>query len=344
MAATLSPDTITTEILPNFNRELRDNIFMSTAFWEYLWGEVDPVYGGSLIKCEIAYSASPNADVFAGGFAQLNADFVPNATEAVFPPCYYWFSIAIPDTYLILNNNEGMIIDMLAAQYENALMSLNQKLGADVYGDSTPRNGSPTLSGLNSICTANGDPAGGAYGGISRVGMAQSPFTNPSGNAAFWNGNVLTINGGAQTGWKGTVNTGNVTTLSLPALQAFVSLGQVGQFRAKLLLADLLTWNAYHGLLIATIRQAPIAELGQAGFTGIAYADMIMVQDDFCPTGTVYAVNDLLKLRPWAEGFFKQLPWRQPPNQMVNLKYGLLVLNMQHDRPNTMVKMSGITG
>ncbi|MGH9551401.1 MAG: hypothetical protein ACRD3W_18595, partial [Terriglobales bacterium] len=224
------------------------------------------------------------------------------------------------------------------------LMSLNAKLGSDVYGDATPRNGAPTLSGLNAINTVAADPAGGAYGGISRVGSAASTFQAPAGPASFWNASVLIVNGGAQTTWKGIVNTGAATTLSLAALQAFVSVAQVGQYRPKLLLADLIVFNAYHGLLLATIRQAPIAELGQAGFTGIAYSDMIMVQDDFCPSGTIYTVNDILKLRPWREGFFKQLPWRQPPNAMVNIKYGLLVLNMQHDRPNTMAKMSGVTG
>ena len=85
--ATLSPDTIATEILPSYDRELRDNIFMSTSLFEYMWDNVEPVDGGLYINEQIAYVASPNANVFGGGVAELPATFVGNATQATFPPC-----------------------------------------------------------------------------------------------------------------------------------------------------------------------------------------------------------------------------------------------------------------
>lgn len=337
----LSPDTIATEILPFYDRKLRDNIFMSTALFEYLWQQVDPVDGGLVINEQIAYVQSPNADVFAGGVAELPATFVGNATQATFPPCYYFYSIAIPDTTVILNQGEGQIIDIISAQYENALMSLNNVLGEDVYGDATPRNGAPTLSGLNAVVTLSADPAGGAYGGISRIGSS-GDFRTPVGTAPWWNGNALTVNGGSQTVWKGTVDTGASTALSLQALQALVSVCTVGQFRPTVMFAGLTAYNAFHNLLTNIVRQAPIAAIGRQGFTGIAFNDIIMVQDDQCDNGTIYCVNDILKFRPWKGGFFKQLPWRQPPNALVNIKYGLLIANLTCNRPNTMGKMSGI--
>ena len=339
----LSPDTISTSILQYFDRALRDNIFMSTPFFEYMWQNVDPVDGGLVINQQIAYLASPNANVFAGGVSELPATFVGNATQSTFPPCYYFYSVAIPDTTIILNENEGMILDIIEAQYETALQSLNNVLGQDVYGDSTPRNGAPTLSGLQAIVTSGADPGGGAYGGISRVGSSGS-FKAPTGNAPWWNANALTINGGSQTVWKGTVNTGSGTLLTLNALQALISVCQVGQFRPRLMVADLTSYNAFFNLMTNIVRQAPLADVGRQGFKGLALADIIMVQDDQCPSGTVFAVNDILKLRPWRGGFFKQLPWRQPPNALVNIKYGIVILNMTHNRPNTMGSLSGITG
>jgi hypothetical protein len=341
--AVLTPDTIETEILPQFDRELVDDLFMSTALFEYMWDRVDPVPGGLVIKQQISYLASPNADVFAGGVSELPASFVGNATTTTFPPCYYFYSIAIPETTRILNEGEGSIIDIIAAQYELALMSLNNVLGQDVYGDATPRNGGPTLSGLGQAITFGADAAGGAYGGISRVGSSGS-FKAPVGNAAFWNSNALVINGGAQTVWAGTVDTGAVTTLSIGAMQALVSVCTVGQFRPDVIFTDLIGFNAYHNLLVQTVRQAPIANIGRQGFTGLAYADLIVVKDDQCPTGTMFALNNMLKFRPWKGGFFRQLPWRQPPNSLVNIKYGLLIANMTHTRPNTLGKLTGITG
>ena len=340
--AVLTPDTIDSSILPNFDRKLRDNIFMSTALFEYMWQNVEPVDGGLTITEQIAYLASPNADSWGGGNAELPATFVGNTTEATFPPCYYFYSIAIPDTTIILNKNEGQIIDIIKAQYETALMSLNQVLGEDVYGDSTARNGGPTLSGIGAVCTTAADPAGGAYGGISRIGSSGA-FTAPTGNAAWWNSNPLAIAGGTQTRWKGTVAQGANAQLDIVSLQNLVSLCTVGQYRPKVLVAGFTAFNAYHNLLVETVRQAPVAAIGKQGFTGLAYADLVMIQDDQCTTGTIVAVNDMWKLRPWNGAFFRQLPWRQPPNALVNIKYGVLIANLAHSRPNTMGQLTGIT-
>lgn len=341
--AVLTPDTIATEILPYFDGKLRDNILMSTALFEYLWSNVDPVPGGLVINEQIAYLASPNANVFAGGVAELPATFVGNATQATFPPCYYFYSIAIPDTTVILNENEGQIIDIIAAQYETALMSLNNVLGQDVYSDSTPRNGGPTFSGLQAVITKGADPAGGAYGGISRSGSSGS-FQSPVGNTPWWNANPLAINGGSQTFWKGTVNPGTSTTLTLLAMQQLVSICTVGQFRPRIFFADLTSFNAYFNLLTAIMRQAAVQPIGRQGFTGLAFNDLVVVQDDQSPVGTLWAVNDIFKFRPWRGGFFRQMPWRQPPNALVNIKYGLLIANLTHNRPNTMGSLTGITG
>ena len=336
-------DNLTTTILPHFDRELRDQIFMSTALLEYLWQNIDPVPGGIQINTELAYLATPNAGVFGGGIAELPADYIGNATQATFPPCYYFYSCAIPNTLALLNEDDGCIIDIVAAQYENALMSLNQVLGADVYGDATARNGCATLSGLAAICTSAADPGGGAYGGISRIGSSGS-WSAPTGTAPWWNGTTLTVNGGAQTCWKGSVNPGSSTTLSWQALIALMSAGTVGQFRPRVMFAGLTAFNAALNLATNIVRQDNLAQtsLGRQGFTGVAFGDVLIVQDDNCPTDTIYGVNNLLKLRPWKGAFFRQFPWRQPPYQLIDIKYGLLIMNMEHPRPNTMVKMTGI--
>jgi hypothetical protein len=110
--------------------------------------------------------------------------------------------------------------------------------------------------------------------------------------------------------------------------------------------AGLTAYNAALGLMTNIVRQDDLRSngLGKQGFTGVAFGDVLLVQDDQADAGTIYAVNNLLKFRPWREGFFKQFPWRQPPNALVDIKYGLLVCNLTHSRPNTMGLMSGITG
>lgn len=341
--AVLTPDTINSSILPNFSRKLRDNFFTSTVALEYLLNCISPVDGGLYIVEEILYNQNPNANVFAGGVAQLPASFVGNTTQATFNPIYYFGSVAIPDSVTILNKSEGEIIDVIAAQYEHMLMSLAEVLGNDVYGDATPRSGIPTLSGLGAVNTSGSDPGGGPYGGISRSGSSGS-FKAPVGNAPFWNANVLTINGGAQTVWKGTVNPGSVTTMSFGALFALMMACTIGQYRPKILLTDLIGYQAYANVVQQTVRQSALEPVMKQGMSGLSFADIPMFQDDKCPSGSVYAVNDLFVLRPWRDGFFVVTPWRQPSNALVNIKYLLLVCNLVHTRPNTMGVMTGITG
>lgn len=339
----VSPDTIATEIIPNYARKLRDDISMATPVWEWLFDGMEEVDGGSQIVEQINYQMSPNADNYAGGVAPLQADFVNSATQATWPPCYYWYSAMIPDTLKILARGEGEVINIFDSQFETALVSLTQKLGQDSWGDSTVRNGAPTLSGIRAVCTTAADPAGGAFGGISRVGSSGS-FLAPTGNAAFWNAVVLTVNGGAQTTWKGSVNPGAVTTLSFQAVMALVAACTVGQFRPNLLAGDTIAWTAFHNLVVQTVRQAPLQMEGGAGFPEISFAGIPVIQDDFAPSGTLAAMNSLFKLRAWREGFFTQMEPVRPYNALATIYYGLLVINLQQTRPNTMGIMTGITG
>lgn len=339
----LSPDTITTEIIPNYTRKLVDDITMATPTWEYMFDNIEEVDGGSQITEQINYQLSTNADVYPGGVAPLNADFVNSATTATFAPCYYWYSVMIPDTLKVLARADGEVINIFSGQFANALSSLTQKLGGDVWGTGANRNGAPTLSGIRAASTSGADPAGGAFGGISRIGSSGT-FQNPTGNAAFWNAVVLTINGGAQTCWKGTVDTGNSTTTSFQALMAFVAACTVGQYRPNCLIGDTTAWTGLQNLLFQTVRQAPLQVEGGAGFPEVSFAGIPCIQDDFAPTGTWAAINGLYKLRPWKNGFFVQMEPVRPYNALATIYYGLVVMNMVHTRPNTIGIMSGITG
>lgn len=339
----LSPDTISTEIIPNYARKLRDDVMMSTPLWEWFFDGMEEVDGGSTIVEQINYQLSANADVYPGGVAPLQADFINSATQATWSPCYYWYSAMIPDTLKVLARGEGEVINIFAAQFETALGSLVQKLGGDVWGTGATRNGAPTLSGVRQACTSASDAAGGAFGGISRVGSSGS-FSSPTGNAAFWNAVVLTINGGSQTCWKGSVNPGAATTMSFQAVMALVAGCTVGQFRPSLLVGDTLAWTGFHNVVVQTMRQAPLQVEGGGGYPELSFAGIPIIQDDYAPSGNLAALNNLYKLRPWREGFFAQMEPVRPYNALATIYYGLLVMNLVHTRPNTIGLMTGITG
>jgi hypothetical protein len=334
-------DTITTEIIPNYTRKLRDDVGMATPLWEILFRSIEEVDGGSQITEQINYQLSPNVGVFGGGVAPLQADFINSATNATFNPTYHWYSVMIPDTLKILARGEGEIINIFNSQFETALMSLAQSLGNEVWGTSATVNGAPTLSGIQAICTNASDPSGGAYGGITRVG-ASGPFTLPVGNG-FWNANVLTCNGGSQTVWKGAINTGTSTTTSFQMYMAAISAGIVGIYRPSCIIGDVTSWNGLHNAILQTVRQAPMQTEGSVGFPEINFAGIPFLQDDYAPSGSVAFLNDMLKLRPWTDGFFAQMEPVRPYNSLTTIYYGLMIMNMVHTRPNTMTYMTGIT-
>jgi len=335
-------DTYTTEVIANYTRKLIDNVAVATPTWEYAMGNLEEVDGGSTIQDQINYQLSKNADNFGGGVAPVQADFINSATNAYQTPAYYWFSAVIPDTFKIIGRGEGEIINLFNAQYETAEMSLTQKFGSDIWSDGTARNGAPIIQGIRAVCTNASDPGGGAYGGITRVG-ASGIFSAPVGNG-FWNSNTLTVNGGSQATWVGNVNPGTSTTLSFQALMALVAACTVGPFRPKILIGDMISWSALHNLLVQTVRSAPLEDVGGNGFPQISFAGIPMLQDSYCPSGYIAAINDLFKIRPWVDGFFENLPPVRPYNIFATIYYCLVVLQATMTRPNTMGTMSGVTG
>ena len=132
--------------------------------------------------------------------------------------------------------------------------------------------------------------------------------------------------------------------MSFGALFALMMACTIGQYRPKIFLTDLIGYQAYANVVQQTVRQSALEPVMKQGMSGLSFADIPVFQDDKCPSGTIYAVNDLFVLRPWRDGFFVVTPWRQPSSALVNIKYLLLVCNLVHTRPNTMGVMTGITG
>lgn len=343
MVTILVPDTITSSTLAYYNRKLRDEYFTSTALAEFLLNAgIKPVEGGLNFTHPIMYTLSAQADVWGGAVQQLTANFTPNTTLAVWPPVYYYGAIGIPDTVAILNQGQAQIVDIVEAQYEQMLMSLIERFAIDLYSDGTPRNGYLIPQGLRAICTSGSNPGGGAYAGIDRS-TSSGYWGNPVGPAPWWNANVLPINNGPTTVWsKQSVNPGTSTTMSYNALWAWLISATVGMYRPLAGMADAVAYQAIGNLFVAIGRESTLEAVFKQGARGLCFSDVPIFQDDKCPQGSLFSVNDLLELRVWKNALFAETEWRQPSNQMVNIKYLLLICALAHSRPNTMTYMSGI--
>jgi len=341
----LSPNTLSTAIDRIYSRQLRDNFFLGTPFWAMLSENTDPVGGGRQIVDEVSYTNTPNAGVWGGGVSQLTAAFINHATEAVHNPAFYYFSIAVPETDEIQNSEPAQILNIVEAQTELAEMSLRDTMGSHAFGDGALVNGFRSLSGLKAIITFGADPSVGPYGGIPRVG-ASGPKTAPVGDGAFWNSNPVAINANTTvTRWKGSQVFGASTTLDIPSMQKVFGFCTVNNMAPDLMVGSMLTYNAYYGLLLNLMRQATEDDLGKQGFTGLMFNNCPFVQDDACDGDTIYFLNmRFLKLRPYTKGNFRMTGWRQPSDQLVNIKYGIWMGNMTCNRPNMLGRLTAITG
>ncbi len=346
MATPLSPDTLSTGIDRFYVRQLRDNFFLGTPLWNKLSENTDVVPGGRQIVDQISYTNSPNAGAWGGGVAQLNSSFVGNMTEVVQNPVFYYFSVAVPDTDDIQNQNPADIINLIEAQAELAEMSLRDTLGSDIYGTGALNAGGyKTLVGLKAMITFGADAGLGPYGGITRVGASGAKNGTPVGNA-FWNSNAVAINAnGTVTRYKGNQTFGNVTTLSIQPMQSVFGFCTVNNQAPDLMVASMLTYNAYYNQLTSIMRQATQDDLGKQGFTGLMFNNCALVQDDACDTDSIYFLNTkFMKLRPYKRGNFRMTGWRQPADQLVSIKYGIWMGNVTCTRPSMQGRLSAITG
>lgn len=343
----LTPDTLSTAIDRLYSRKLKDQFFLGTQLWKALSDKEDPVPGGRQIVDQITYTNSPNAGAWGGGIQQLKSGFIGHMTEAVQNPVFYYFSIAIPETDDMQNSSPADIINIVEAQTELAEASLRDTMGSDVYSDgSANAAGFRRLAGMSAIITTATDPASGAYAGISRIGSSGSQKV-PVGQAAFWNANPVAINAnGSVTRWKGSLTFGNSTLLDLPSMNKAFSYNVVNGVGPNLITCDQLAYNAYYGLILGQIRQASSDDIGKQGFTGLTFNNIPLIQDDAVPTtGTFYFINTkFIKLRPYKRGNFRMTNWRQPADQLVNIKYGIWMGNITCTRPNMQGLLNGITG
>jgi hypothetical protein len=344
MTTVLSPDTVTSSTLGFYNRRARDQVFTSTAGFQFLLNSgIKPVDGGVTFNQPIIYNVSPQAGVWGGGVQQLTANFVPNTTLATWSPAYYYGAIGIPDTVAIQNQGQSQIVDIVEAQYEQMVMSIIERLGIDFYGNGAAQNGFYPLQGLAALGTYGTDPTV-PYGNISRSGSTGS-WSAPVGSAPWWNAAVISINGGAQTVWsKPSINPGTSTLMSYNALFAWMLAGSVGMYKPLAAFTDAIGWQAIGNLFVAIARESSAEKIFRQGPGGLDFMGTPIFQDDKCTQGTLYGINDMLELRVWKNALFVETPWRQPSNAMVNVKFLLLIASLVHSRPNTVPVLTGITG
>lgn len=339
-----SIDTINSMTDKYFIPTLVDNFFLSSPLLFKLKDEEDPFDGGMDIRQPIAYTKSTTAGRWSGRTGTLPTTFTEFGTQAVWNIRFYYGSMVLPETEVLKNKGKAQIINYVKAQTELMETSLKDIMGADLYKDGAADvDGNYGLDGLGAIITHGVDPAPGAYGGITRVGASGSKAA-PVGNA-FWNANPVAINAnGTVTRWTGSETFGNSTTLTIYDMQRVYGFCTVGNEQPNLIVTSPNIYNKYWSLLTSQQRQASEEVTGMAGFRYLLFnSTPVVVDHNIDSNSSIYFLNtNYLKWRPHEDANFVATPFRQPPNQWINIKFVFWMGNITCSRPNMQGKLTGI--
>jgi hypothetical protein len=343
MAGPFTIDTFNAMTDKFYIRQCIDNFFLSSPTLAKLRANEKEIDGGADIRQPISYTSSPNAGRWGGGMEVLPTSYVENATQAVFTDVHYMGTVTLPKTLINKNKGRAQIIDLVRSQVELMEVSLRDSMGLDVFLDGTAIAGHRGLDGLSAIITSGADPGPGAYGTITRVGASGSKRA-PVGNG-FWNGNVLPAGTGVVTVWKGDVDTGATTILSLNLMQqAFGASSQNNEF-PDLIVTSQILYSKYWSLLTSIQRQASSELTGMAGFKFLLFNDTPVTVDDNIDLDTkMYFLNTgHIVLRPYTQGNFEATPFAMPVNQLAMIKVTNWQGQVVSDRPNLQTVLTLVT-
>ena len=174
-------DQFAVSLAEEFRQVVDDNVFLSNTVMQDNWPDAEERDPGRWLAVPILTAKNSNAIAFG------QYDVVPAAAQtilsaATFPWSFYVSSINLSWQELRMIQGSNMRVDLVAAQLETAIASMNDLMGNDLC---TLTKGAHTANGVNSLgiveATDNGTLINN-YGNILRTGA--NSFAN-------WQGNVI---------------------------------------------------------------------------------------------------------------------------------------------------------
>jgi hypothetical protein len=302
---------------------------------------------GSKIQQPIMYARNSEAGAWQGGFATLPAGQPEIVTKAEHNWAYYQCPIVYAETDKLKNMGAEEVADLAETVAQNALMSLKDTMGQEIYGDGSNNSlhGAKTLDGLSAIITHNANPSPGSYGNISRS-SSTGPKSSFTGNA-WWNGQSVAVNAGAVTRWTGAYNFSNASTvIDINKMNQMFTLCSVGDEAPDLIVMHPSIFAKLWSLLQANERiTAGDSDVYKAGFRFIMLNGVPCVPDqNIDDAGKIYFLNTkYLFWRPSKSSDFVQTPLRVPSRQRIAIKYIFWDGNMTCSSPRMQGVLTGCT-
>lgn len=283
-------DDIVTTTQKNRSGKVSDNATRSTAMLDRLRrkSKVKSAGGGESIVQELEVALNPNGGWYSG-MDPLNT----NLHEPFSAAQYDWKQAFVPCVWSgidqLRNQGEERTINLIVARMKNSEKSLVDLVAQAVYSDGAGFGGKQ-MHGTQLMIVAS--PTTGTVGGIDRAGNA------------FWQNQATTVAMATASNLVASNPSAFTTALNTIAIAC-----TRGNDRPDLYVADGIGYTRYLETLQG-IQRITNEEMAGAGFTALKFFGMggaadYVLDNGYCPTKTVYALNtDFLYLRPHTDRNF----------------------------------------
>lgn len=267
----LNYDAIDSLTRKKYIPKLVDNFFKSTPLLTKLRQRQKTYDGGPKIVQPLIYGELQHGKSYTF-YDTLTYDQTIPITAAEFDPKNLVQPFIISrDEERRNHGSETRVLSLLESKFDIAEKTLVKMFATQLYGDGTGNSGKD-LTGLGAAVSDTG-----VYGGINRTQYA-------------W--------------WKARVDSNNGTPRDLTLdmmLKMFIHLSD-GSDQPNLIVCDPLTWAVYHNLVQGKvqIQSKEVQEMASYGFNTLEFRGKPVVEDPYCPAGTMYFLN-LRYLNLWTD-------------------------------------------
>lgn len=302
-------DVLSTTLEKYAQKQLVDNIFLSSALMMKMKPQMKSCDGGSKILEPLMYTKNSTAGSYSG-YDLLDTTPQNIATNSEFDWKEYSVSVTISGKEEIINSGEAAAINLIEARFSNASSSLIENMNEDLYSDGTG-NFSKALTGFGAMIESSG-----TYGNIAR-----------STNA-----------------WWQSYEENTAAALTLDYMRtALLTPSKGGTDGADLITTTQTLYEAYQALVEPHLRLTN-TKLADSGFMNYEFHGVPIVWDEQCPAGVMYFMNTkYFKLRYHPTCNFKTTQFRVPTNQDAKVAFILWKGNLTCSNAFRQGKLTGKT-
>lgn len=281
-----------------FSPTLADSVFKPSPTWWRMTRIGKKFDGGAAIVWPVALTEETSGGAYYGTQV-LDTTVQDSVQPAELQWKFYYETIAIPITDVLMNSGRQQVISLLRTKQEMAMGSLLQKLSRAVYNVS-PNNTSLDLDSLTSALSGSG-----TYAGITIA----SPWE---------------CNGGA-----GPTAIGGALTMT--NLQTLYGTAVFGNEEPDTIITTQAAWNEVWVIMQALQRYMKDEETTRAGFKNhLMFNNAVLLHDQFVPSGEIYVLTTKYASPVFMEkDYFVVEPFVRPTNQRVIASQVFVSLNLR---------------